>query len=170
MAEDLKPRVQRNQGGGGRVIVEFRDDREMNAVLNLLAVSAERPGREEPVGWALFNPDTGKFRSGKLFANELPAKIRASDMTDNYTRIEARPLFAHPAPVKADTAGEGWKPVNTAPCDGKSVVLGNPEWDGVVTRAFYSEADRDAKLANWGGGPTVWMRPAVPATPEGERA
>ncbi len=55
-----------------------------------------------------------------------------------------------------------WEPISTAPCDGGTVILGNPEWEGFCTREWSSEASRDDDLSNWDFGPTHWMRPARP--------
>ncbi|PIB96483.1 hypothetical protein [Caulobacter sp. X] len=93
-------------------------------------------------------------------------------LTENLKAVmieEAKGDLAQAITAKADAKlalhsalRTGWMPVNTAPCDGRCVVLGRPDWDGVVTREFYSEADRDAKLASWQDGPTHWMRPSAP--------
>lgn len=103
--------------------------------------------------------------------NGLPCDTEAARRSVRHV-LEALDYGERHGYLPAPPAPGGWKPVGTAPCDGKSVVLGNPEWDGVMTREFYSEDDRDAALANWDGGPTVWMRPAPPiaAAPEGEDA
>ena len=57
---------------------------------------------------------------------------------------------------------EGWQPIETAPCDGLPVVLGNAEWEGVVSREWHRETDRDRDLREWTFGPTHWMRPGKP--------
>ena len=58
-----------------------------------------------------------------------------------------------------------WHPIDTLPFDGEPVVLGNPEWDGYVTETFISCVDGEERLKNWRFGPTVWMRPTHPRTP-----
>src|SRR6185369_1239629 len=44
------------------------------------------------IGWGLFNPDTQRFRS-KLYLRHDDAADDALRLTDNYMRIEARPLY-----------------------------------------------------------------------------
>lgn len=76
-----------------------------DAASSVLALLPEPAG--EPVGWGLLNPDTGRYRNALCPAREAAEGI-ASRRSDNYLTLEARALFAHPAPVKADTAAEGW--------------------------------------------------------------
>ena len=55
--------------------------------------------------------------------------------------------------------GEGWEPIETAPCDGETVVLGSANWGGVTAREWNSEAERQRDLDHWFDPPTHWMRP-----------
>lgn len=67
------------------------------------------------------------------------------------------------APVLPD---RGWRPIESAPGDGKPLLLGNPNWDSVAPGGWASEQDRDRDLAGWINGPTVWMRPDLPKYPD----
>lgn len=48
----------------------------------------------KPALWALFNPDTGRFRTTCYQTAEV-ALARSKALTDNYTRLVAAPLFIH---------------------------------------------------------------------------
>jgi len=55
----------------------------------------------EPVLWGIFNPDTGRWRSG-VFGVEASAKTYARRGTDNYTKLVAVPLFTAEALATKD--------------------------------------------------------------------
>jgi len=126
------------------------------------AVSAERPGLGEPVAWT-----TGtEIWFPTKHVSETVTKL-TRDAQPEYGFVH--PLFTHPAPVKADTAGEGWsealarlQATDAALLDEAALRLsdmGAVDLGNAVVAATVSITEaRDAMLS------------AVPAPPEGEDA
>lgn len=58
----------------------------------------------EAILWTLYNPDTAAYHQA-TFRTKADAEIKAHQRSDNYTKLEARPLFATPT-TEPDT-GKG---------------------------------------------------------------
>ena len=78
---------------------------------------------------------------------------------DLFTLDEVIALLSAARQARTQPPREGWEPIETAPCDGETVVLGSANWDGVTAREWNTEAERQRDLDHWFDPPTHWMRP-----------
>lgn len=135
-------------------------DRAIRLLTAALAAPSVPSGEPQPVAWV--SPSSLKWLQSDARTNSA---YTIAQLRRNASEDQSVPLYAAPQPAPA-----GWRPIETAPKDGRRVLIAVEGVDRAVVALWSGAVWETLDGHDWmGRAVTHWMPlPAAPAAPGGE--